>query len=216
MNIRRSKIIFFILILSLAFTYYVLTSKRIKIPKSVQKDMKNQIETIIGKNKEDFKGIPLLDGSINCADYKKWPQGFFFAGEKYSRKDEEVLSDGPSGGHTKHIIDYPVDNQMTSAPSIDLASVWSSDNTIKEIGLSSWTPELRRTYVFDCQFYDTGKISSYSRDDLKKGVYQTDYFDKKGKVIGSSISFNLGQGPTIYEIEGKRVDPEEFFKKVRH
>ncbi len=175
------------------------------LPLKVKDDIKNQIEIMIGTPP---KGIPLLDTWTNWDDPKKWPI-------EYAYDKNKLFLDYMAPGMLRSIgepteppkeipqtfpiaFNYYLQNHRGASDHPRSFSSWREDGSVETKGVTLWSKHASKN-VFFLRFFATGELLYYARYDIKKDAHITDYFDKRGNLVGTLISSDNGSGVTYQE-----------------
>ena len=179
-----------------------------KVPKEVTKATRKQIDYFLAK--QPGKGVPLLDDSVDWNFFTNWPASFSFKGKTYELsllnwKGGENYETLPSKDRVKPEMDLvatyiPGDGAVDDA--LLITTTWV-DGAVRDKGIL-----LAGRQIFFHQFYSTGALAMFMREDFSSGALLIDYYDRAGKLVGA-------QKNTVYTWDGKSVDEKEFSKNKK-
>lgn len=180
------------------------------LPPRVIEITHKQIEYYLGTN--DFKGVPLLDGTIDWNSFTNWPDQFVFKGHTYRLK----LTDTSGGDYfvriksradirpgMRFLARYSTDTDFP--PPLGVSSVWRGDGSVSEriVNVSG-------VRVFGHQFFPTGRLSMFARHDAETKHYSLEFFDDSGRLMGTATSTATKQK---CEWEGVVIEHDTLLKK---
>lgn len=151
-----------------------------KLPARVAEITRKQIERYFGTN--DLNGLPLLDRAVNWNVFTNWPDQFKYKGRIYQLR----LLDTSGGDYSVGIKSraevqpgmqlfarYSTGTNLFSPLSI--SCVWRGDGSVLER-----TVDVENKRVFGHQFFPTGQLYLFLRDDWETKEYALEYFDSSG------------------------------------
>jgi hypothetical protein len=177
-----------------------------KIPEAVRKEIGARIKKAFGGAK--LAGVPLLDPSVDWNDFSKWPESFEFDGKRFEAEYSYLGSDyigrvrSRSELRSDHgiFLKYSHPAKSTNGPPANsFVCVWSKHGYVKEKGLD-WGG----TRIFLLQFYPSGDLSSFQRDEHE--VHHVQFYHS-GALIGS-----LREGR--FTFREREVSVDEFYRRL--
>jgi hypothetical protein len=186
-----------------------------RLPPSVVEKTRKQIEDYLGK--ADFKGVPLLDPTVDWDAQSNWPNRFVYQGKLYQLEISDVSGDEirtlrskaeVRPGRTVSFGYRPV----TQGPVAGTAKViyprasWSKDRNRASGKILIWGDgEFFGVWkeVFSYRFYPAGSLHKFHWQARDSDEGQWEVFDKAGKSVGLVAS-------KAYFWNGAKVSQETF------
>jgi len=174
--------------------------------------MHKQIERYLGTN--DFKGVPLLDRTIDWNFFTNWPDQFSFKGDTYRLE----LTDTSGGDYfveikaradvrpgMRFLARYSTGTDFS--PSLGVSSVWRGDGSV-----SDRIVDVGGMRVFGHQFFATGRLYMFARHDAETKHYSLEFFDASGRLMGTD-TWTATKRKCKWE--GAVIDHDTLLKKSR-
>jgi len=164
----------------------------------------------------NFKGVPLLDRSVDWNWFTNWPDEFKFRGRAYSLRLVDT-SGGDlwvglksraavrSGTAIFALYRPTTTNGLTC---LSISASWRSDGTLYERAVRFGDQN-----VFTYQFYPSGHLYLWMRDDVRTEDQVIEYFAPDGALVGTQRSADGEKVPRRTWL-GRAIDEDAFDQRT--
>jgi hypothetical protein len=185
-----------------------------KVPARVAEATQMQLKQHLGGLY--FKRVPWLDGAVDWNWFTYWPGQFTFRGQTYSLR----LMDTTGGDNFVRLKSRaelrpgmalfacydPV--HTNSSAFLRVSASWHRDGTLYERAVS-----MGAKTVFSYQFYPSGRLHCWTRDDAATQEYVIEYFTPDGTQVGTERSAK-GEKLARCTWRGRTTDEDNLAQRV--